>query len=295
MVCMMLLQLSVHPAAAWTAQHQPSDASENADLMQSHARHLTAFGSKGGGFGGFSRSRAPATSKPASVTRPAQTTRPTTRPAAAAPAAPVAPAGRAFGTTALPGGFNAYGRPGFRSTPFILPLALGGGLLAGSTLAHLNRNPNAYCNGISVQCYKAACEDALRNRCPEAAAAAPPVPTAASLVNATVNSTTTPNTTGAASSLVLSACPDARYSECYRTVNFNNTAAASFECFGVRRPRFGNEDLAAVCHQPGSSGNAAAATAVSKVGALVGGGQWVSPDVLHCVCISALTRLSRQA
>jgi hypothetical protein len=153
-------------------------------------------------------------------------------------------------------------------------LALGGGLLAGSAVANLNRNPNAYCNGITVQCYKAACEDALRNRCPEAAAAAPQVPVAASLVNATTNSTSTPNTTAAAaSSLVLSACPDARYSECYRTTNFNNTAAASFECFGVRRPRYGQEDLAAVCHQPvGSSSSAAAAPAVNKVGALRGGG-----------------------
>lgn len=144
--------------------------------------------------------------------------------------------------------------------------------MAGSAMANLNRNPNAYCNGITVQCYKAACEDALRNRCPEAAAAAPPVPIAASLVNATTNSTSTPNTSSAASSLVLSACPDSRYSECYRTVNFNNTAAASFECFGVRRPRYGQEDLAAVCHQPDSTSSAAAATAVNKVGVLAGVG-----------------------
>ncbi|KAF6255596.1 hypothetical protein COO60DRAFT_1627492 [Scenedesmus sp. NREL 46B-D3] len=120
---------------------------------------------------------------------------------------------------------------GFRSTPFILPLALGGGLIAGAAISSLRNNPDAYCNGVSVQCYQAACEEALRNRCPDAAAES--------------NNT-----------LVLTACPDPRYSECYATPTFNDTALTSFECFGVRRPRFGREDLAAVCHQPGFENNA---------------------------------------
>eukprot|EP00882_Tetradesmus_deserticola_P000623 GHRQ01000680.1.p1 GENE.GHRQ01000680.1~~GHRQ01000680.1.p1 ORF type:complete len:255 (+),score=21.58 GHRQ01000680.1:327-1091(+) len=150
---------------------------------------------------------------------------------------------RVAGGARLPGGFGGYGRSGFRSTPFILPLALGTGLIAGSAISSLNRNPSAYCNGMSVQCYKTACEQALRDRCPDAAAES--------------NNT-----------LVLTACPDSRYSECYATPSFNDTATTSFECFGVRRPRYGREDLAAVCHQPDSENgffSSAGTTSSSKV------------------------------
>jgi hypothetical protein len=187
---LLLLQLALQPAvlaACQTAQQQ--DLLEQTDEVSlGHERQLTAIG--GRSFGGFGGSRV--SSRPAAGG--VVTGRPVTGPVVGRP---VAPAGRTFGSTALPGGFSAYRRPGFRSTPFILPLAIGGGLLAGSALASLNRDPNAYCNGITVQCYQAACEEALRNRCPEAASA---------LAAANVTST-----------LVLSACPDTRYSECYRT------------------------------------------------------------------------------
>jgi hypothetical protein len=199
-IVMLLLQLAaqhVAPASSSTA-----DAQQQQELVDSmtptHGRELAAVRSRGT-FGGFSR---PSTST--------SSYRPVTR---------------LPGTTRLPGGFTGYRRSGFRSTPFILPLALGSGLLAGAAISSLNNNPNAYCNGVSVQCYLAACEDALRNRCPDAAADS--------------NNT-----------LVLTACPDARYSECYATPTFNETEFTSFECFGVRRPRYGREDLAVVCHQP---------------------------------------------
>lgn len=228
---LLLLQLALQPAvlaaSQWSHQHQ-QDLFSAAD--DSHGRQLLALGGRGG-FGGFRSSSRPTASRPAATP-------------AYRPAAPAAPAGRTFGGTALPGGFSAYGRPGFRSTPFILPLALGGGLLAASAVSSLNNNPNAYCNGVTVQCYRAACEDALRNRCPDA------VPAATAAANAT----------GTRDLLVLSACPDTRYSECYRTPSFNDTSVPSFECFGVRRPRYGREDLAAVCHQPGGSNSAGAAS-----------------------------------
>jgi hypothetical protein len=188
-------------------------------MTPTHGRQLAAVRSRGT-FGGFSRPRTSTSSY-----RPV--------------------GGSAFsgarlpGGTRLPGGFTGYRRSGFRSTPFILPLALGSGLLAGAAISSLNNNPNAYCNGGSVQCYLAACEDALRNRCPDAAAES--------------NNT-----------LVLTACPDPRYSECYATPTFNDTDFTSFECFGARRPRYGREDLAAVCHQPGFDSSAGAAR-LSKV------------------------------
>lgn len=238
----LLLQLALQPAvlaACQTAQQQDLLLLEQTgEISLGHERQLTALG--GRSFGGFGGSRV--SSRPAGGV---VTGRPVTGPVVGRP---VAPAGRTFGSTALPGGYSAYGRSGFRSTPFILPLAIGGGLLAGSALASLNRDPSAYCNGVTVQCYQAACEEALRNRCPDAASA---------LAAANVTNT-----------LVLSACPDTRYSECYRTTTFNDTAAPSFECFGVRRPsRTAGQNLAAVCHQPGGS-NSAGTASVSKVGLL---------------------------
>ena len=236
-----VLLLLHQPQAVFSACQSAAAPAEHDDGVSSAraGRQLAAIGGRGFG-GGFGRPRV--------SSRPATTAY---RPAAGPPpifSRPTTPPGRTFGSTPLAGGFSAYGRPGFRSSPFILPLALGGGLLAAGAVSNLNRNPNAYCNGQSVQCYKAACEDALRNRCPEALAAA----TAAA---------------GNSSSglLVLSPCPDARFSECYQTPTFNDTDAASFECFGVRRPRYGREDLAGVCHAPGAS-NSAGSALLSKVG-----------------------------
>jgi hypothetical protein len=144
-----------------SALHSTGAAAASEALSHQH-RHLTAVG-RGGGFGGFSRPST--TSRPSSTfSKPATTAPAIGTPVTTAIGRPVAPAGRAYGSTTLPGGFSSYGRPGFRSTPFILPLALGSGLLAAGAISTLNRNPNAYCNGITVQCYKAACEDALRNR-----------------------------------------------------------------------------------------------------------------------------------
>lgn len=227
------LQLAVrHGVAAQQQQLLPMQLTDHWPHTWTHERQLAAVGGRGG-FGGFSRPSA-ASRPPASGTYRAQ---PAPAATAVRPPQPAAPAGRAFGSTALPGGFAAYGRPGFRSTPFILPFAAG--LLTASAVSSLARSPTAYCNGRDIQCYKATCQEALNNKCPEAAAG-----------NAT---------------LVLSACPDARYSECYRTQGFNDTAAASFECFGVRRPRYGQEDVSAVCHQPGSSSSSAGSHAVNKV------------------------------
>jgi hypothetical protein len=238
---LLLLQLALQPAvlAACQPAQQLLQLEQTAGVSLGHERQLTAIG--GRSFGGFGGSRV--SSRPAGGV---VTGRPVTGPVVGRPVTgSVAPAGRTFGSTALPGGFSGYGRRGFRSTPFILPLAIGGGLLAGSALASLNRDPNAYCNGITVQCYQAACEEALRNRCPEAASA---------LAAANVTNT-----------LVLSACPDRRYSECYRTPTFNDTSAASFECFGVRRPsRTSGQNLAAVCHQPDGT-TSAGTVSVSKV------------------------------
>jgi hypothetical protein len=212
-ILILLLQLVAQPVAP--ASSSTLNAAQQQELLvttsPTHGRDLTAL--RGRSFGGFSR---PRTSS-------------------------YRPVGGAFsglrlpGTTRLPGGFTGYRRSGFRSTPFILPLVLGSGLLAGAAISSLNNNPNAYCNGNSVQCYLAACEEALRNRCPDAAAES--------------NNT-----------LVLTACPDPQYSECYATPTFNDTEFTSFECFGVRRPSFrGRDDLAAVCHQPGFDSSAGAA------------------------------------
>jgi hypothetical protein len=233
-VLLLVSQLAVQPAlAASYSSLQPASQQlpEQAfDLAGGPARQLTAV--RRGSFGGFGGSSAPTASY-----RPSRST---------------FGGSRLPGSTALPGGFTGYRRSGFRSTPFILPLALGSGLIAGAAISSLNNNPNAYCSGynsgVQLQCYRAACEDALRNRCPEAAAES--------------NNT-----------LVLTACPDRRYSECYATPTFNDTALTSFECFGVRRPRFGREDLAAVCHQPDATefdngaGAFSGAAAASKVGA----------------------------
>lgn len=235
---LLLLQPQVLYGACQTvslaaAEQQIADDDASA---ASAGRQLAAIGGRSG-FGGSRVSSRPATTA--------------YRPAAGPPpifSRPSTPPGRTFGSTPVAGGFTGYARPGFRSSPFILPLALGGGLLAAGAVSHLNRNPNAYCNGVTVQCYKAACEDALRNRCPEALSAA---------TAAAANSSS--------GLLVLSACPDARFSECYRTPTFNYTDAASFECFGVRRPRYGRDDLAGVCHAPGASNSASSTSMLSKV------------------------------
>lgn len=196
-------------------------------------------GRVGGGFGGgggFKASSATAAPRPYAY-RPA-----TTPPQSATMASrPAAPPGRAYGTTPLPGGYSTYARPGFRSSPLIFPLTAG--LLAGTAISTLHRDPNAYCNGRTLQCYQAACRSALDTKCPEAAR-----------TNAT---------------LVLTPCPDSRYSECYRTSTFDDPSASSFECLGVRRPRYGNDAVSAVCHQPGNmltSGASSSRGVMAQVG-----------------------------
>jgi hypothetical protein len=55
-------------------------------------------------------------------------------------------------------------------------------------------------------------------------------------------------------SLVVATCPDPRFSECWQSSD------QLFQCFGRRRPSFGNEDIAAYCNQPlGSSAETGAA------------------------------------
>jgi hypothetical protein len=153
---------------------------------------------RGGGFSGGSRSSfsAPATARPANTF--------------SAPA----PRSSGFGSTSFRG--YDYRRRGSLTSPILIGLAAG--LLTSSALNSLNRNPNAYCNGVSIQCYKNACQQAL-TQCQAA------------------NNTT----------LNLIPCPDNRFTECYST---NDT---SFECFGTRRPSFGNDDVQGFCNRPGSS------------------------------------------
>ncbi|KAF8066399.1 hypothetical protein HT031_002723 [Scenedesmus sp. PABB004] len=111
----------------------------------------------------------------------------------------------------------SYGRPGFKSSRIAVPLAAGA--LAGGALYALSSSSSAYCNGFSVQCYKAACANALA-QCDATRATA----------------------------LVTARCPDSRFSECWATSD------RGFECFGRRRPAYGGEDIAAYCNapQPGS-------------------------------------------
>jgi hypothetical protein len=49
-------------------------------------------------------------------------------------------------------------------------------------------------------------------------------------------------------SLVVATCPDPRFSECWQSSD------QIFQCFGRRRPSFGNEDIAAYCNSPEGSG-----------------------------------------
>lgn len=138
-------------------------------------------------------------------------------------------AGGAMAGGAMAGGARAFGggspfsynKPGHRSTSMLLPFA--GGMMAGTALYSLTSNSKAYCNGFSVQCYKNVCQKALSN-CKD------------------TNST----------SLVVATCPDPRFSECWQSSD------QLFQCFGRRRPSFGNEDIAAYCNQPmGSSAGTA--------------------------------------
>lgn len=157
------------------------------------------------------------------------TAAPTYRPATAAPAPAFRPAtagaGGAAGAAAYrPSTFGgstpfSYNRAGYRSTPLFLPFAAGA--LAGTALYSLNSNRNAYCNGFSVQCYKTTCQNALA-QCKD------------------TNS----------SSLVTAACPDNRFTECWQSSD------QVFQCFGRRRPQFGDNDIAAYCNQPVGSNSA---------------------------------------
>lgn len=203
-----------------------------------------AVGGRGGGFGGGGGSRAFSPASRPFAYRPA-----TTPPQSATMASrPAAPSGRAYGSTPLPGGYSTYARPGFRSSPLIFPLTAG--LLAGAAVSTLARDPTAYCDGRRLQCYENACRAALNAQCPEAAA-------------------------GGNATLVLTACPPgSRYSECYQTQSFSNSTAASFECFGVRRPKYGREDVSGVCHQPGNnltSSGGVGSGVLAQVGGLLGG------------------------
>lgn len=157
---------------------------------------LEAVG-RGGGFGGGTRSSfsAPAAARPTSTF-----------------SAPTSRSG--FGSSAFNG--YRYSRPGFSSRPILIGLAAGA--LTAVALNSLNRNPNAYCNGVSIQCYKNSCQNALAQ------------------CQAT-NSTT----------LNLIPCPDNRFSECYQT---NDTV---FQCLGTRRPSYGNNDVQGFCNEPGSN------------------------------------------
>lgn len=159
---------------------------------------------RGGGFGGGSRS---------SYSAPAA--RPTSTFSAPTPPRTTPPRNSGFGSSTPFRGYS-YSRPGSFTRPIVIGLAAGA--LTAVALNSLNSNPNAYCNGVSIQCYKGSCQKALA-QCQ------------------TANSTT----------LNLIPCPDNRFSECYQTNNTN------FQCFGTRRPSFGNEDVQGFCNQPGSN------------------------------------------
>lgn len=133
-------------------------------------------------------------------------------------ARPPAAAARPSTATRSFGGYN-YGRSGFSSRPILI--GLGAGALTALALNSLNSNQRAYCNGRDVQCYKTPCQNALAQ------------------CEAT-NSTT----------LNLIPCPDSRFTECYQTPD------TEFQCFGTRRPSFGDNDVQGFCHSPG--GNSAA-------------------------------------
>ena len=157
------------------------------ETLSHEHRQLLRGGGGGGGRGSSSRSStfsrpSSYSSRPSSTSyRPVTSTstsyRPTTSAAASyRPAASVAAAGsdfssttssdisttRSYGGTTLPGGFSQHVRPGYDSTPYILPL--GSSLLAAGAANILDRDPTAYCGGASVRCYRAACQEALRNR-----------------------------------------------------------------------------------------------------------------------------------
>lgn len=142
--------------------------------------------------------------------------------------------GAGLGATAGALGGLKYSRPGYRSSGFIVPFAVGA--LAGGAAYSLSSNANAYCNGFSIQCYKAACAKSM-SRC------------------AGMSSET---------ELVVATCPDSRFSECWQSPD------TRFQCFGKRRPKYGTQDIVAYCNEPtgGGSlayGNAAPASLPSKV------------------------------
>eukprot|EP00879_Flechtneria_rotunda_P003715 GHRR01003953.1.p1 GENE.GHRR01003953.1~~GHRR01003953.1.p1 ORF type:complete len:197 (+),score=55.56 GHRR01003953.1:155-745(+) len=130
------------------------------------------------------------------------------------PSAPVS-ASSTFRPTSVGGigGASRFSRPGFRSSSFVLPFAAGA--LAGASLASLNSNRNAYCNGVSIQCYRDTCQQGLAS---------------CSATNST--------------SLVQGPCPDPQYSECWQSSD------ELYQCFGRRRPSFSGEDVVAVCNSP---------------------------------------------
>lgn len=134
-------------------------------------------------------------------------------PFAAAPPPAFGAFGGAGAAGAAGGAWRGYSRPGFRTSSLVLPFAAGA--LAGGALATLTANPNAYCNGGSLACYRNTCQGAL-SRCPE------------------TNATT----------VVATSCPDPRFTECWQSPD------GAFQCFGRRRPRFGNEDIEAYCSAP---------------------------------------------
>lgn len=170
-------------------------------LINSIIPTYQAIGGRSGGF------RAGSTSRPVTGV-PVQTARgvPVTRPVTGTPVNTFSSA-----RPATFGGYR-YSRPGFRTSPILIGLAAGA--LTATALSALNNNPNAYCNGVSIVCYKTVCQDALAQ------------------CEAT-NSTT----------LDLIPCPERRFTECYQSPD------TLFQCLGRRRPSFGNEDVQGFCNQ----------------------------------------------
>lgn len=55
-----------------------------------------------------------------------------------------------------------YNRPGYSSTPILAGFAAGytRTYITSSTFNNIHNNPNTYCNGVNVQCYKTSCQNA---------------------------------------------------------------------------------------------------------------------------------------
>lgn len=179
-------------------------------LISSISPTYQAVGGRSGG--GFSSFRSSSTSRPVTRNTGGTVTGvPVTGPVTGTPV-------RNTFTPSRPasfGGYN-YARSGFRTRPILIGLAAG--VLTASALNALNTNPNAYCNGVSIQCYRQPCQEALAQ------------------CDATTNTT-----------LNLIPCPDNRFSECYQTPD------TIFQCLGKRRPSFGNDDVQGFCNYQGEN------------------------------------------